>query len=256
MRFTPVLRLNSDLHCLPIDWPAPARVRAAFTSRKGGRSRDAWASLNLASHVGDEPAAVAANRATLAAHLGLAGEPCWLEQIHSDIVLNLDDPAAGRCGDAAITGTPHRVAAVMVADCLPVLLCDGQGQQVAAVHAGWRGLAANLIAKTICGFNAPPDRLIAWLGPAIGPTAYQIGDDLYTRFMTIDPRYSAAFVRIGHHWHMDLAQLALLQLHVAGVHRVSRSGVCVHDDAQNFFSYRRDGETGRMAALIWINTNA
>ena len=255
MRITPVLPLNSEPHCLPIDWPAPARVRAAFTSRKGGRSRGPWASLNLANHVGDEPAAVAANRAALAAHLGLAGEPCWLEQIHSDIVLNLDDPAAGRRGDAAITTTPRRVATVLVADCLPVLLCDEQGQQVAAVHAGWRGLAANLIAKTICRFNTPPERLSAWLGPAIGPTAYRIGEDLYARFMAIDPRNSVAFVRIDHHWHLDLGQLALLQLQVAGVRRITRSGVCVHDDAQNFFSYRRDGETGRMAALIWIDNN-
>ncbi len=248
--------MNSEPHCLPVEWPAPARVRAAFTSRKGGRSRGPWASLNLASHVGDEPAAVAANRAALTAHLGLAEEPCWLEQIHSDIVLQLDNPAAGRRGDAAITSTPQRVATVMVADCLPVLLCDDQGHQVAAVHAGWRGLAAQLLAKTIAAFNAPPAALIAWLGPAIGPAAYQVGEDLYTRFMAADPRHSEAFTRLDHQWHLDLTGLAELQLQAAGVQRITRSGMCVHDNAQNFFSYRRDGETGRMAALIWIDNNA
>lgn len=248
--------MNSEPHCLQVEWPAPARVRAAFTSRKGGRSRGPWASLNLGSHVGDDPYAVAANRAALAAHLGLAGEPCWLEQRHSDILLNLDDLDAGRCGDAAITSTPHRVATVLVADCLPVLLCDDQGRQVAAVHAGWRGLAAELITKTIAAFTAPPTELIAWLGPAIGPAAYRVGDDLYTRFLATDPRNSDAFLRIDHHWHMDLAHLAELQLRAAGVLRIARSGLCVHDDAQNFFSYRRDGETGRMAALVWIDDNA
>ena len=231
-------------------------MRAAFTTRKGGRSRGPWASLNLGSHVGDEPSAVAANRAALATHLGILGEPCWLEQIHSDILLDLDHPATGRRGDAAITSTPHRVATVMVADCLPVLLCDDQGRQVAAVHAGWRGLAAELITKTIAAFTAPLAELIAWLGPAIGPAAYRIGDDLHTRFLAADPRSSAAFLYIDHHWHLDLAQLAELQLRAAGVHRIARSGRCVHDDAQNFFSYRRDGETGRMAALIWIDDNA
>lgn len=248
--------MNSEPHCLQVEWPAPARVRAAFTTRKGGRSRGHWASLNLASHVGDEPMAVAANRAALAGHLGIAGEPCWLEQVHSDILLNLDDPAAGRRGDAAITATPGRVATVMVADCLPVLLCDERGAQVAAVHAGWRGLAAGLINKTIAAFSAPPAALIAWLGPAIGPAAYRVGDDLYTRFVSAEPRFASAFQRIDQHWHMDLARLAQLQLSAAGVQRISRSGLCVHDDAQNFFSYRRDGETGRMAALVWIDERA
>ena len=248
--------MNSEPHCLQVEWSAPARVRAAFTSRRGGRSRGPWASLNLGDHVGDEPSAVAANRAALAAHLGITGEPCWLEQIHSDILLNLDDDDAGRRGDAAITSTPHRVATVMVADCLPVLLCDEQGQQVAAVHAGWRGLATGLITKTISAFKAPPAALLAWLGPAIGPVAYRVGDELYTRFTTAEPSNSAAFYHIDHHWHLDLAQLAELQLRAAGVLRIARSGRCVHDDAQNFFSYRRDGETGRMAALIWIDDNA
>ncbi len=248
--------MNSEPHCLQVEWPAPARVRAAFTTRKGGRSRGPWASLNLASHVGDDPMAVAANRAALAAHLGIAGEPCWLEQVHSDILLDLDDPAAGRRGDAAITATPSRVATVMVADCLPVLLCDERGAQVAAVHAGWRGLAAGLINKTIAAFSAPPAALIAWLGPAIGPSAYRVGDDLYAQFVAADPRFASAFRHLGQHWHMDLTRLAQLQLSAAGVQRVSHSGLCVHDDPQNFFSYRRDGETGRMAALVWIDDSA
>ena len=239
-----------------VNWPAPARVRAAFTTRCGGVSNRPWASLNLASHVGDDPLAVASNRAALVASLGVRHEPCWLEQIHSDILLNLDDPTCARRGDAAITSVPGRIATVLVADCLPVLLCDRQAQQVAAVHAGWRGLAGELIAKTVSAFGAPPADLIAWLGPAIGPSAYAVGDDLRARFVALDARNARAFRRIAQRWHMDLAAVAALQLAAAGVTAVSASGVCVHGDAQNYFSYRRDGETGRMAAMVWLQDSA
>ena len=246
--------MNSEPHCLTVEWPAPAQIRAAFTTRKGGRSRGPWASLNVADQVGDEPLVVAANRAALSAHLGMPTEPCWLTQSHSDILLDLDQPTSGRSGDAAITS--RQVATVMVADCLPVLLCDEQGRQVAAVHAGWRGLATGLIIKTVAAFSSPPATLLAWLGPAIGPAAYRVGDDLYQRFVAADPHYASAFHTRGQHWHMDLARLAILQLNRAGVVRVSHSDRCVYDDPQNFFSYRRDGATGRMAALIWIDHNA
>lgn len=245
--------MNATPRCLAIDWPAPATVRAAFSTRQGGVSQGAYASLNLGSHVGDEPAAVSTNRAALAAHLGLAEGPCWLEQVHSDILLDLDDPAAARRGDAAITRIVGRVAAVMVADCLPVLLCDAAGRQVAAVHAGWRGLACELIAKTVARFDAPAAGLHAWLGPAIGANAYTVGDELRARFVAQDARLAAGFTERAGRWHMDLPRIAELQLAALGVTSITSSGICVYDDARNYFSYRRDGDTGRMAALIWID---
>ena len=248
--------MSAGPRCVVVNWPAPAAVRAAFTTRRGGVSSSPWASLNLASHVGDNPPAVASNRAGLVASLGLHHQPCWLEQFHSDILLNLDDPACARRGDAAITSVPGCVATVMVADCLPVLLCDRQGRQVAAVHAGWRGLAGELIGKTVHAFRAPPADLIAWLGPAIGPTAYAVGEELRARFVALDAHNASAFARISQQWHMDLAALATLQLAATGVTAVSASGVCVHGDAQNYFSYRRDGETGRMAAMVWLEDSA
>ncbi|MCC6709444.1 MAG: peptidoglycan editing factor PgeF [Gammaproteobacteria bacterium] len=248
--------MNGAPHCLQVDWPAPAHVRAAFSSRRGGVSEGAYASLNLGNHVGDRPAAVTANRAALARHLGLREEPCWLQQVHSDILLDLDDAASPRRGDAAITTTVGRVATVMVADCLPVLLCDASGRQVAAVHAGWRGLACELIARTVAAFDAPPSALHAWLGPAIGAAAYAVGDDLRTRFVALDARNAAGFAQHDGRWHMSLARIAELQLTALGVGSVSHSGICVHSDAQQWFSYRRDGETGRMAAMIWIEGRA
>lgn len=248
--------MSDSPHFVAINWPAPARVRAAFSTRRGGASIGPWASLNLGSHVGDDPLAVASNRAALVASLGLHHEPCWLEQIHSDILLDLDDDTCARRGDAAITSRPGCIATVMVADCLPVLLCDPQGRQVAAVHAGWRGLACELIRKTVTAFHAPPADLIAWLGPAIGARAYVVGEDLHTRFVALDEHYASAFARMDGQWHMDLAALATLQLAAVGVTSVSTSGVCVHSDADNYFSYRRDGETGRMAAMVWLEDSA
>lgn len=238
------------------DWRAPPRVRAAFTTRQGGVSAAPYASLNLGTHVGDAPAAVAANRAALARSLELPSEPWWLEQVHGDEVIALDDPAPGRRGDAAITARAGVVAVVMVADCLPVLLCDRAGRQVAAVHGGWRGLAAGIVPRAVAAFGAPPAELVAWLGPAIGPRAYVVGEDLRARFLALDAAHAAAFHRDAAGWHLDLAAIAATQLSAAGVTSISHAARCVHDDAGHFFSYRRDGETGRMAALVWIEDRA
>jgi YfiH family protein len=248
--------VNLAPRCLSVDWPAPAGVRAAFSTRCGGLGQAPFTSLNLGTHVGDDPLTVAANRAALRAELQLVAEPCWLDQIHSDILIDLDHANAPREGDAAITATPGRVATVMVADCLPVLLCDRYGRQVAAVHAGWRGLASELIKKTVAAFHAAPHELIAWLGPAIGPSAYGVGDSLRERFCALDSRLAEAFTQHSTQWHMNLARVAELQLAALGVINVTHSGICVHSDAENFFSYRRDGETGRMAALVWLEGEA
>jgi YfiH family protein len=238
---------------LAIDWPAPATVRAAFSTRQGGVSQGAYASLNLGSHVGDERGGGFHQPRRSGRSSRSAEGPCWLEQVHSDILLDLDDPAAARRGDAAITRSVGRVAAVMVADCLPVLLCDAAGRQVAAVHAGWRGLACELIAKTVARFDAPAAGLHAWLGPAIGANAYTVGDELRARFVAQDARLAAGFTERAGRWHMDLPRIAELQLAALGVTSITSSGICVYDDARNYFSYRRDGDTGRMAALIWID---
>lgn len=238
------------------DWPVPPRVRAAFTTRLGGVSAGPYASLNLGSHVGDAPAAVAANRAALSRALDLPSTPWWLEQVHGDEVIALDDPAPGRRGDAAITARAGVVAVVMVADCLPLLLCDRAGRQVVAVHGGWRGLAAGIVARAVAAFDAPPADLVAWLGPAIGPRAYVVGAELRARFLALDAAHARAFQEDDAGWHLDLAAIATTQLRAAGVTAVSHAARCVHDDAEHFFSYRRDGETGRMAALVWIEDRA
>ncbi len=238
------------------DWPAPSRVRTAFTTRLGGVSATPYTSLNLGSHVGDAPAAVAANRAALAHALKLPSEPWWLEQVHGDEVIALDGPTPGRRGDAAFTARAGVVAVVMVADCLPVLLCDRAGRQVAAVHGGGRGLAAGIVARAVAAFDAPPGELLAWLGPAIGRRAYVVGAELRARFLALDDAHAAAFHHDSAGWHLDLAAIAATQLRAAGVTAVSHAARCVHDDAEHFFSYRRDGETGRMAALVWIEDRA
>lgn len=244
--------MSDGPRCLAVEWPAPPQVRAAFSTREGGVSTGPWAGLNLGTHVGDDPTAVAANRAMLAASLGLAREPWWLEQVHGDTVVRLDGPVPARRGDGAITATPGQVAVVMVADCLPVLLCDRHGREVAAVHAGWRGLAAGIIGRAVACFAAAPGELIAWLGPCIGPRAYAVGAEQRARFVAADARHDAAFVARDGQWFMDLALVARQQLAALGVRSISSAARCVHDDARTFYSYRRDGETGRMAALVWL----
>ena len=243
--------MNPALRTIDVTWPAPAHVRAAFTTRCGGVSRGPWHGLNLADHVGDAPAHVRANRDLLAAALSLPRAPDWLEQVHGNDVLELDSGATGRQADAAITRVGGRVAAVLVADCLPLLLCDRRGHEVAAVHAGWRGLDAGVIARTVRRFSRPAHELLAWIGPGIGVAAYAVGADLRARFITADAGNASAFVAIDGVWHCDLAALAQRQLTASGVGSITLAAGCVHADAELFYSYRRDGVTGRMAALVW-----
>lgn len=246
--------MSTALRLLTPAWPAPAAVRACFTTRHGGVSRGPWHGLNLALHVGDEAAAVHANRALLQEHLGLAESPCWVEQVHGSTVVRA--PAgAGAAADAVITTAPGVACAIMVADCLPVLLCAADGSEVAAVHAGWRGLDGGVIAAAVGAFACPPAALLAWLGPAIGPRAYQVGADLRTRFIAADAAHVAAFHADGEAWTMDLAQIARRQLAQLGVHRVWQHAACVCTQAEDYYSFRRDRQTGRMAALIWRSTD-
>ncbi|MEX2480804.1 MAG: peptidoglycan editing factor PgeF [Gammaproteobacteria bacterium] len=245
------------LRIITPEWPAPATVRAAFTTRHGGLSRGPWRSFNLAAHVDDDPRAVAGNRALLQSTLGLTRPPCWLAQQHGATVARFDaPPAAAPVADAAITRQPNLACAVLVADCVPVLLCARDGSEVAAVHAGWRGLDAGIVARAVASFHLPAAALHAWIGPCIGTAAYRVGSELVTRFTSRDAAAAACFHRIEAHWHLDLQALARQQLAAAGVGAIAALSRCVFDDADDFFSFRRDRTTGRMAAMIWVNRAA
>lgn len=238
------------------EWPAPARVRAAQTTRHGGVSIGQYCCLNLAQHVGDDAAAVSKNRALLRDQLSLPSEPLWLEQVHgtqvvvaNQVICGNDAPRADSC----LSTQRGEVAVVMTADCLPVLLCDTAGTCVAVAHAGWRGLAAGVIERTVAAMPAPPHKLLAWLGPAIGVDAFEVGDEVRTQFVHHDMAAVTAFhPNANGHWQCDLMLLARQRLAVLGVSGVFGGGWCTYSDAPRFFSYRRDGVTGRMATMIWL----
>jgi len=241
------------------DWPAPPGVRALTTTRRGGVSAAPYNSLNLAGHVGDDPAAVTANRRRLSETAGLPAEPVWLEQVHGcDVcVLAEDTPARAQTNraDAAVAHRPGVVCAVLTADCLPVLLCDDRGEVVAAVHAGWRGLLDGVIEAAVGAIGHPAERLLAWLGPAIGPNAFEVGDEVREAFCAGSARCENSFRPSANgRWLADLYGLARERLDALGVEQVSGGGLCTMSDGARFFSYRRDGVTGRMATLIWIES--
>jgi len=245
--------MTAETGWIAADWPAPAAVRAGVTTRQGGVSQGPFRGFNLADHVGDDPAAVAENRAQLRRMLQLPAEPDWLKQVHGVGVRSL--PAPGATADASISRQPGQVCAVLSADCLPVLLCDRRGLTVAAAHAGWRGLAAGVIRQTVLAMQCQPAELMAWLGPAIGPAAFEVGDDVNQAFLAEDAGYASAFAAgtAPGKWQLDLYAAARRQLAALGVSRVFGGGFCTYHDAQRFYSYRRDRQTGRMASLIWIS---
>lgn len=235
------------------DWPAPENVRSLVTTRAGGVSSGAYASLNLGDHVGDDPLAVAENRRRVAA--GLPAPPLWLNQVHGTTVLDAGDSCAGQTpeADAAFARRSGVVCAVMTADCLPVLLCDQSGSVVAAVHAGWRGLRAGVLEQTVAAMACPGQQLLAWLGPAIGPAAFEVGDEVRDAFVAENAQAEAAFTALRPGKCLaDIYLLARLALGRVGVTAVYGGNCCTVLDAQRFFSYRRDGATGRMASLIWL----
>jgi polyphenol oxidase len=235
------------------DWPAAAGVRAAFTLRTGGVSLPPFDSLNIGAHVDDAADAVSENRRRVARGLGLASEPGWLEQVHGAEVADLDAGAPMVRADAALTRVAGRACAVQVADCLPVLFAAHDGSAVAAAHCGWRGLAGGVLEATVRALKVPADELYAWLGPAIGPRAFEVGDEVRTAFVAQDARAAAAFAANPRgRWQCDLFELARQRLAALNVLAVYGGGVCTHEDPQRFFSYRRDGRCGRMAALIWV----
>lgn len=233
------------------DWPAPANVRALVTTRRGGASSGPYSSMNLATHVGDDPAAVAHNRALLRREL--PAEPRWLEQVHGCEVVEGETVCAAPRADAGVARTPGVVLAVMTADCLPVLLTDRAGSVIGIAHAGWRGLVGGVIEATIAAMQVAPRDMVAWLGPAIGPAGFEVGGEVREAAIAAQSTASQAFVACGPgKWLADIYRLACLRLAHAGVGSVSGGKFCTVQDADRFYSYRRDRVTGRMAALIWL----
>jgi len=232
------------------------RVRFVQTLRNGGVSAAPFADFNLAAHVGDDPASVAENRRRLRVAHELPAEPLWLEQVHGrEVAIHDGRHAVGVIprADAAVAFEPRQVCVVMTADCLPVVVADRDGTRVGIAHAGWRGLAGGVLEATITALAVPPGTLHAWLGPAIGPEAFEVGDEVRTAFVDQDAASAEAFHRNEHgRWFADLYALARRRLEGLGVASVSGGGLCTLGDAQHFFSYRRDGRTGRMATLAWL----
>lgn len=235
------------------DWPAPGNVHAWVSGRNGGVSRDAFSTLNVAGHVGDEPYSVAENRRRLAAALNLPGEPNWLTQVHGCRVVDLDEPWSGPA-DGAVSGRPGVVCAVLTADCLPVLLAARDGSRVGIAHAGWRGLAAGILEAVVAAMKIPQPELLVWLGPAIGPAAYEVGDDVHAAFVDADAEASAAFrPNARGRWQADLYALARMRLQRLGVTSIHGGGACTWSESERYFSHRREAPCGRMASLIWLD---
>ena len=250
----------SEASLLDFEWRLPAGVHAAFTTRQGGVSSAPWDSFNLATHVGDVAEDVAANRARLATLLTLPSEPGWLNQVHGTVVAGLDShPDGVITADATIARTGGRVCVVMVADCLPVLFASRDGRRIAAAHAGWRGLAAGVLERTVAAMGVRGDVLTAWLGPAISMEYFEVGEEVRAAFVDADSGAAAAFVPNAHgKWQADLVALARRRLAALGVTDVSGGQWCTFADRERFYSHRRDGHLhegkgGRMAALIWRN---
>lgn len=247
--------MSAAPHWLWADWPALPRVRALCTLRQGGVSLAPFDSFNFGQRVGDEPQALRTNLQRLAAAVQLPAEPQWLEQVHGCAVADLDSPGS-RQADAAVTRTPGRVCAIQTADCLPVLLAATDASAVAAAHAGWRGLAAGVLGRSVEALRAaatPGVGLQAWLGPAIGPDCFEVGDEVRAAFCDVDASAAAAFVANARgRWQADLYALARRALAAAGVTQVSGGGWCTFTQASQFYSYRRAARTGRMVSLVWI----
>lgn len=234
------------------DWPVPPPVRALVTTRHGGVSTGPYASLNLGSAVNDDPDAVAENRALVRAHL--PSEPRWLKQVHGNGVVTADSVATPVAADASVTRSPGVVCVIQMADCMPVLLAARDGSVIGIAHAGWRGLAGGVVERTVEAMQADPAAVIAWLGPAIGPEAFEVGDEVRAAFVAHDAAAANAFrpLQPGK-WLADLFSLARQRLVRSGVTAVHGGGLCTVADPIRFFSHRRDRVTGRMGAFLWID---
>ena len=233
------------------DWPAPKRVKSLITTRAGGYSAGPYASLNLGLRTGDDGETIAKNRARLRS--ALPNDPTWLKQVHGNNVIEADELGTGHPeADASVARSPGAVCAVLVADCIPVFFSNRAGTVVAVSHAGWRGLARGVIERTVTATGERPQDLMAYLGPGIGPLAFEVGPDVRDAFLVDAPQDAEAFApRSAGKWLADLFMLARHRLQRAGLHEIFGGGMCTYSNPERFFSYRRDRETGRMAALIW-----
>jgi len=237
-------------------WPAPRGVRVVSTLRGspsgGGASKAPYACFNLGRNVGDDPLAVAENRRILVREAGLPAEPSWLAQVHGVAVVDLDQAGPHADADAALTRHTGNVCAILTADCLPIVFAADTGDTVAAAHAGWRGLAAGVIGATVAAMAVQPERLIAWLGPAIGPSHFEVGGEVREAFLSGDSGAGDAFkANAGGKFMADLGMLARRQLKDLGVNRIYGGGECTYARSDRYFSHRRDGVTGRQATLVW-----
>jgi YfiH family protein len=244
---------TATIQALTPDWPAPLAVHAAFALRTGGVSAPPFDSLNVGVHVGDASAAVTENRRRIRTQLRLPADPCWIEQVHGTEVLELAGNTQRGTADAVFTRRAGQVCVVQVADCLPVLFAARDGSAVAAAHAGWRGLAAGVLEATVARLGIESQQLLAWLGPAIGPAHFEVGDEVRAAFTAHDSGAAGAFAGNARgRWQCDLTLLARRRLAALGITHVFGGRWCTYADSARFFSYRRDGQCGRMAALIWL----
>jgi len=251
----------SSEHYLFPNWPAPANVRAATSQRTGGHSKGDYESFNLGAHVGDDERAVAANRSQLLQELQLPAKPQWLEQIHSDRIVEAKTDGLVRTADASFAAAPGAVCAVLTADCLPVFFCDKSGTRVAAAHAGWRGLAGGILRSSVEALDCDPQQLLVWLGPAIGPQAFETGVDVLEIFFenALGGEHAEEIAQCFRphtkkplHFLGDIYALARAELRQLGVSEIYGGDRCTFTEEEHFFSYRRDKTTGRMASLIWL----
>lgn len=235
-------------------WPAPGNVHAFTTTRAGGVSQGAHRSLNLGFGCGDAPEAVTENRRRLRAEL--PSEPAWVRQVHGTGVVTAGKSAGDLPeADALVCRTPGVPCAILTADCLPVLFCDRAGERIAVAHAGWRGLAAGVLEATLDALGAEPDQVLAWMGPGIGRDAFEIGEEVRAAFLGVYPDVAHAFHRPGKRWHADLYAIARHALIARGVAWVGGGALCTYTDSERFYSHRRDGQSGRMATVIWMTGN-
>ncbi len=246
--------MKPELPLLTPGWPAPVNVRAAMTTRIGGVSSGPFTSLNMGLSGGDDSAAVSENRRRVYAALDMPGEPGWIRQVHGAQAVRMPHPVAEPAADASWTCDRAVVCVVQAADCLPVLFCDDKGTVVAAAHAGWRGLATGVLEATVRALPVEPHLLMAWMGAAIGPESFEVGSEVREAFVNRDALTGSCFVPAAEpgKFMADLYGLARRRLTMAGVTRVYGGGRCTFREAGHFFSYRRDGQCGRMAALIWL----
>lgn len=239
-------------HVIP-NWPAPKQVKAFGSTRVGGFSQGPYQGLNLGMHVGDDAATVERNRSKLVQDANMPSLPVWLNQTHSNVVAVCEESTSAVVdADGVVTSTPQVVCSVMTADCLPVLITNTAGTQVAAVHAGWRGLANGIIENALKKMSGEP---LIWLGPAIGPSAFEVGEDVLTAFVSMHSDTEQAFTPregIAGKWLADMDLITRIRLNDLGITQIFSSNLCTFNDAERFYSYRRDGITGRQASFIWI----